>query len=66
MVSVCVCVCQLLSLRNFKYVYKAGGHPSHQCWMATEEATGELIRATKGNGTRHTCVSVPFLLLSLF
>ena len=25
-----------------------------------------LIRVTEGNGTRHTCVSVPFLLLSLF
>ena len=40
-------------------------HPPH---LATEfvSLSHPLFRVTEGNGTRHTCVSVPFLLLLLF
>ena len=66
-----VCVSHSVSRSLIFKLQSAVGYPSHQWWMATEEARaanvpGDLIRATDGNGTRHACVSAPFLLLFLF
>ena len=44
--------------------FEAAGHTENE--PPPSSLTPPLLRVTEGNGTRHTCVSVPFPLSSLF
>ena len=70
------CVCVTIGLKGNLKVWnrgRDGRFPSHANeameidWMEVWTQTSvpvPLFRETGGNGTRHTCVSVPFLLFS--
>ena len=75
-VGVCVFVCVTLGIKGNLKIWnrgRDGRFPSHANeameidWMEVWTQTSvpvPLFRKTGGNGTRHTCVSVPFRLFS--
>ena len=72
--GVCVCVSHSVSssfsfIVYFKHYLQgaipltSGGWPPKRPVVRAVNVAAPLTRATEGNGTRHTCVSVPLLLL---
>ena len=73
LISLCVCVALRIQEFIYFFTYNQGAIPlTIGGWLPKRpmvravDVPAVLIRVTEVNGTRHTCVSVPFLLLSLF